>query len=129
GARWRPILKDMVEVVLEGLSKTYPGGVEAVRDLSLRIAPGERLVLLGPSGCGKTTTLRLIAGLETPTRGHVRIGGKLADHTPPHQRGVAFVFQRPALYPNRTVAENLAFGLRKPRLLPRFRLGRSPAAR
>src|SRR5438045_286882 len=98
----------MVEVALEGLSKTYPGGVEAVRDLNLRVAAGERLVLLGPSGCGKTTTLRLIAGLETSTRGQVWIGGKLADRTPPHRRGVAFVFQRPALYPHWTVAENLA---------------------
>jgi ABC-type sugar transport system ATPase subunit len=101
----------MADIDLKGLSKTYPGGVQAVCDLDLRAADGELLVLVGPSGSGKTTTLRLIAGLETPTTGAVRIGGQDVTGLPPHRRDVALVFQRPALYPNRTVRDNLLFGL------------------
>jgi ABC-type sugar transport system ATPase subunit len=102
----------MAEVVLEHVSKTYPGGVSALVDLDLRVADGELLVLLGPSGCGKTTTLRLIAGLEPPTSGTIRIGGRDVTRLPPHRRDVAMVFQRPALYPNLSVRDNLLFGLR-----------------
>jgi multiple sugar transport system ATP-binding protein len=102
----------MAEVVLEGVSKRYPNGVEAVRDLTLTVADGELIVLVGPSGCGKTTTLRLIAGLEELTAGTIRIGGRVVNTLPPRQRDVAMVFQRPALYPHLTVRENLAFGLR-----------------
>jgi ABC-type sugar transport system ATPase subunit len=101
----------MAEVVLEQVSKTYPGGVEAVGGLSLRVGDGELLVLVGPSGCGKTTTLRVIAGLERPTAGTVRIGGRDVGSEPPHRRDVAFVFQRPALYPHLDVRGNLVFGL------------------
>ena len=101
----------MAEVVLERVSKTYPNGVRAVHDLSLTIADGELVVLVGPSGCGKTTTLRLIAGLETPTAGTVRIGGRVVNGEPPHRRDVAMVFQRPALYPHLSVRGNLGFGL------------------
>jgi ABC-type sugar transport system ATPase subunit len=101
----------MAEVVLEGVSKTYPGGVRAVCDLSLRVADGELIALLGPSGCGKTTLLRLIAGLETPTTGVIRLDGESVEGIPPHRRNVAMVFQRPALYPHLTVRQNLAFGL------------------
>jgi multiple sugar transport system ATP-binding protein len=101
----------MADVALEGVSKHYPNGVTALSDLTLHVGNGELLALLGPSGCGKTTTLRLIAGLETPTRGLVRIAGRMVNAVPPHQRQVALVFQRPALYPFLTVAANLAFGL------------------
>ena len=104
----------MAEVVLERVGKTYPNGVRAVHDLTLTVADGELVVLVGPSGCGKTTTLRLIAGLETPTAGTVRIGGRVVNAEPPHRRDVAMVFQRPALYPHLNVRENLAFGLAAP---------------
>ncbi len=100
----------MPEVQLEHLSKTFPNGVQAVRELSLTVSGNEFFVLLGPSGCGKTTTLRLIAGLETPTAGRVLIDGKDVTHWPPHRRGVALLFQTPALYPHRNVRENLVFG-------------------
>src|SRR5262245_33156474 len=111
----------MAELVLENVSKTYGNGVEALRDICLCVHSGELLTLLGPSGCGKTTTLRLIAGLEQPTRGSIRIAGRLAKSIPPWQRNVGMAFQRPALYPQRTVRDNLLFGsqLRHPwRFLP-----------
>jgi multiple sugar transport system ATP-binding protein len=101
----------MAEVALERVGKTYPNGVRAVHDLSLTVADGELLVLVGPSGCGKTTTLRLIAGLEAPTGGVVRIGGRAVNGVLPHCRDVAMAFQRPALYPHLTVRQNLAFSL------------------
>jgi multiple sugar transport system ATP-binding protein len=101
----------MPEVMLEGLFKIYPSGVWAVSNLNLTIHDGELLVLVGPSGCGKTTTLRLLAGLEIPTRGVIRIGGQIINAWSPRQRNVAMVFQRPALYPHRTVRDNLAFSL------------------
>src|SRR5260370_22502784 len=75
------------------------------------IGDGELLVLVGPSGCGKTTALRLIAGLESPTRGIIRLGGQVVNAWPPWRRDVGMVFQRPALYPHRTVRDNLAFSL------------------
>src|SRR4051794_10386118 len=99
----------MAEVVLAGVGKVYPGGVRALIDLHLHATEGELLVVVGPSGCGKTTTLRLIAGLETPTTGSVCIGGRDVRTVPPHRRDTAMVFQRPALYPHLTVRENLAF--------------------
>jgi multiple sugar transport system ATP-binding protein len=101
----------MAELALEHLSKHYPG-VMALDDLSLTVADGELLVLVGPSGCGKTTTLRLIAGLEHPTSGTIRIGSRCVNPLPPRQRNVALVFQRPALYPHLSVEDNLAFGAR-----------------
>jgi multiple sugar transport system ATP-binding protein len=101
----------MAELLLEGLSKTYPNGVRALRDLTLSVADGELLVLLGPSGCGKTTALRLVAGLETPSAGTISIGGKAVNRLPPDGRDVAMVFQRPALYPHLSVRDNLGFGL------------------
>ncbi|MCR4413440.1 MAG: ABC transporter ATP-binding protein, partial [Thermoguttaceae bacterium] len=102
----------MASVVLEHLEKVYPNGVRAVRDLSLDVADGELLVLLGPSGCGKTTILRLIAGLDEPTRGSIALGGRAIDRLPPKDRDLAMVFQTPALYPHLSVLENLAFSLR-----------------
>jgi ABC-type sugar transport system ATPase subunit len=98
-------------LVVEGLSKTFPGGVQAVARLSLAVAPGEVVVLAGPSGCGKTTTLRLIAGLEQVTAGQLWIEGRNVTRLPPHRRGVAMMFQEHVLYPHLTVGDNLRFGL------------------
>ena len=84
----------------------------AVRDVTLEIADGELLVLVGPSGSGKSTVLRLIAGLETPTAGRILIDGRDVTDVPPQRRDLAMVFQSYALYPHKTVRENLAFGLR-----------------
>jgi multiple sugar transport system ATP-binding protein len=102
----------MARIVLDRVSKAYPNGHIASRDLELEIADGEFLVLVGPSGCGKSTALRLIAGLETPTSGRVLIGERDVTGLPPQDRDVAMVFQSYALYPHMTVRENLAFGLR-----------------
>lgn len=99
-------------VSLQQLSKDYPGGVNAVRGVSLDIAEGEFLVLVGPSGCGKSTILRMIAGLETPTSGTVHIGGRLCNDVEPKDRDIAMVFQNYALYPHMTTRENLEFGLK-----------------
>ncbi len=97
---------------LEDLHKTYPNGHVAVDGIDLRIEDGELVVLVGPSGCGKSTVLRLVAGLETPTKGRVRVGGTDVTGLTPRERDVAMVFQSYALYPHKSVRENLAFGLR-----------------
>ena len=97
---------------LEAISKTYPNGQVAVRPLDLAAAPGEFLVLVGPSGCGKSTLLRLIAGLETPSSGHIAIGDRDVTTWPPQRRDVAMVFQSYALYPHLTVRENLGYALK-----------------
>ena len=102
----------MSAVAVDQVTKVYTGGVLAVDDVSLEVAPGELLVLLGPSGCGKTTILRMIAGLEDPTNGRVVLNGHIANNLPPHERNVAMVFQDLALYPHLSVRENLAFPLR-----------------
>jgi multiple sugar transport system ATP-binding protein len=102
----------MAEVALERLTKIYPPHIPALVDLDLHVADGELLVLLGPSGCGKSTVLRLIAGLETPTSGRIRLGGRDVEHEPPHRRGISLAFQGPALYPHLSVHENLAFSAR-----------------
>ncbi len=96
---------------LDALAKTYPGGTQAVKRVDLSIAAGEFVVLLGPSGCGKTTTLRMIAGLETPSAGRVELAGRDVTRLAPAQRDVGFVFQFYALYPHMSVAENIAFPL------------------
>src|SRR3954464_6994005 len=102
----------MAQIELVHLSKTYSGDVIAVRDLNLKVAEGEFVVLVGPSGCGKTTALRMIAGLEEISSGEIRIGGKVVNDLAPRDRDIAMVFQNYALYPHKTVYENLAFGLR-----------------
>jgi spermidine/putrescine transport system ATP-binding protein len=98
-------------VQLVDLAKRF-GNFEAVRGIDLDIPPGEFFSLLGPSGCGKTTTLRMIAGFERPSGGHVLLDGKDVSGTPPNRRNVNTVFQSYALFSHLTVAENVAFGLR-----------------
>ncbi len=102
----------MATIRLEGLHKTYPNGDPALRGIDLDVRDGEFLVLVGPSGCGKSTVLRLIAGLESPTRGRVWLDERDATDRSPRERDVAMVFQSYALYPHKSVRENLAFGLR-----------------
>jgi len=106
----------MASVAFEHVDKRYPGGVEALSDLCLEVADGELLALVGPSGCGKSTALRLLAGLEAPTAGTIRLGGRAVNELPPKARNVAMVFQDYALYPTRTVRGNLAFPLEMRRL-------------
>ena len=102
----------MAEVRLEGVSRIFPGGAVGVREVELTAEDSELLVLVGPSGSGKSTLLRIVAGLEEPTAGRVWIGGKDVTALPPQRRNVAMVFQSYALYPHKSVRENLAFGLR-----------------
>jgi spermidine/putrescine transport system ATP-binding protein len=100
------------DLELVGIRKEFPGFV-AIDDLDLKIPAGEFFALLGPSGCGKTTTLRLVAGLDTPTKGKILIGNKEVTMTKPHQREVNTVFQNYALFPHMSIVENVAFGLRQ----------------
>jgi ABC-type sugar transport system ATPase subunit len=102
----------MASVRLEQVWKTYPNGHVAARGVELAIEDGEFMVLVGPSGCGKSTALRMIAGLETPTKGRVLIGDRDVTEVPPQERDVAMVFQSYALYPHMSVRDNLGFGLR-----------------
>jgi multiple sugar transport system ATP-binding protein len=102
----------MAEIVMRNLVKTYPGTrTRATDDVSLRVADGEFLVLVGPSGCGKTTLLRMIAGLETPDGGTVRIGGRDVTDLPARQRDLSMVFQSYAIFPHMRVRQNIGFGL------------------
>jgi iron(III) transport system ATP-binding protein len=100
---------------LEGVTKRF-GTTSAVEDLDLAVGAGEFVSLLGPSGCGKTTTLRLIAGFETPTRGRVLVQGQDVTNRAPHQRHIGMVFQNYALFPHLNVVDNVAFGLREQRV-------------
>src|SRR5438270_1511837 len=108
----------MGKIALERVTKAFPGGVKAVDDVSLEIGDGEFMVLVGPSGCGKSTLLRMIAGLEEITSGDVSIGGRVVTTVAPKSRDIAMVFQNYALYPQMSVKQNLAFGL-KLRKLPK----------
>jgi len=101
----------MAQIDLQALRKMF-GAVVAVDRVDLTIADGTFTVLLGPSGCGKTTTLNMIAGLEEVTDGSILFDGDEVQDLPPHKRDIAMVFQSYALYPNRTVRENMAFPLR-----------------
>ena len=105
-----------VRVQVEGVSKRYlhrvKGEIYAARDVGLDVRPGEFLTLLGPSGCGKTTTLRMIAGFETPDAGRIRFDGLDVTKLPANQRNIGFVFQNYALFPHLSIFENVAYGLR-----------------
>ncbi|MCP9801364.1 ABC transporter ATP-binding protein [Synechococcus sp. RedBA-s] len=110
----------MAEVRFQKVSKAFParrGGapVEVLRQLDLTVHDGEFLVLVGPSGCGKSTLLRILAGLETPSSGEIRVGERAVSGLRPAQRDVAMVFQSYALYPHLSVADNIGFGLRRSR--------------
>jgi ABC-type sugar transport system ATPase subunit len=109
-------------VAFREASKRF-GRVEAVRGLTLEVADGELMVLVGPSGSGKTTALRMLAGLEAVDAGQVEIDGRVVNDVPPRARDVAMVFQDYALYPQMTVRDNMAFGLRR-RGLPRDEVDR-----
>jgi multiple sugar transport system ATP-binding protein len=104
------------EVILEQLTKVYPNGVGAVRDMDLTIDDGEFLVLVGPSGCGKSTALRMVAGLEQISSGQLTIGDRVVNDLPPKERDVAMVFQNYALYPHMTVEQNIGFALKLAKL-------------
>ncbi len=101
----------MAQVSLKGVTKVFPGGVVAVKDINLGVESKEFVVLLGPSGCGKSTALRIIAGLEEASEGEVYIGDKRVNNIPPKDRNIAMVFQNYALYPHMNVYNNMAFGL------------------
>jgi ABC-type sugar transport system ATPase subunit len=112
----------MAQVVFDAVTKRF-GEVAALRDFSLEITDGEFVVLVGPSGSGKTTALRLVAGLEALTAGDIRVGNRIVNRLAPRDRDIAMVFQDYALYPQMTVRENLAFGL-KTRKMPRDEIER-----
>lgn len=114
-------------IKLDQVTKTFDGRVMAVDAVTLDIAAGEFFSLLGPSGCGKTTSLRMIAGFEHPDSGRVHVGGKDITDLPVHRRDMGMVFQSYALFPHRTVAENVAFGLRM-REVPKPEIERRVAA-
>ena len=102
---------------VQALTKRF-GAHQAVQDLSFDLSPGEILALIGPSGCGKTTTLRMLAGFETPDRGDILLQGRPITHLAAERRGIGMVFQDYALFPHMTVAENVAFGARDPGDVP-----------
>src|SRR5881398_87657 len=102
----------MAQVLLDKVSKIYPGNVKAVDSIDLAIKDQEFVVLVGPSGCGKSTTLRMIAGLEEVSGGEIAVDGQVVNDVPPKDRDMAMVFQNYALYPHMTVYENMSFGLR-----------------
>ncbi|MGH8328659.1 MAG: ABC transporter ATP-binding protein, partial [Steroidobacteraceae bacterium] len=102
----------MANVSINSVSKIYPNGFQALRDLDLRVDDGEFMVLVGPSGCGKTTALRMVAGLEDITAGTIEIGDRVVNDVEPRERDIAMVFQNYALYPSMTVRDNIGFALK-----------------
>src|SRR4051812_30627591 len=102
----------MAEIVLDHVTKRYPDGFEAVKDMTLDVGDGEFMILVGPSGCGKSTALRMIAGLEDITDGQMRIGDDVVNDRAPRDRDIAMVFQNYALYPHMTVRDNMGFALK-----------------
>ncbi|HEY8810449.1 MAG TPA: sn-glycerol-3-phosphate ABC transporter ATP-binding protein UgpC [Solirubrobacterales bacterium] len=102
----------MSEITLEGVTKVFADGQEAVKEMNLEIGDGEFMILVGPSGCGKSTALRMIAGLEDITKGELKIGGEQMNDRAPKDRDIAMVFQNYALYPHMTVRENMGFALK-----------------
>jgi multiple sugar transport system ATP-binding protein len=102
----------MAEIVLDGITKVFADGFEAVKEMDLEIEDGEFMILVGPSGCGKSTALRMIAGLEDISAGELKIGGEQVNDRAPKDRDIAMVFQNYALYPHMTVRENMGFALK-----------------
>src|SRR3954467_10096113 len=102
----------MAEIKLEHVTKRYPDGYEAVKDMSIDIQDGEFVILVGPSGCGKSTALRMIAGLEDISEGELYIGEQVVNDRAPKDRDIAMVFQNYALYPHMTVRDNMGFALK-----------------
>ena len=102
----------MAEIQLQKVTKRYPDGTEAVKQVDLDIGDGEFMILVGPSGCGKSTALRMIAGLEDITEGDLIIGGERVNDLAPRDRDIAMVFQNYALYPHMTVRDNMGFALK-----------------
>jgi sn-glycerol 3-phosphate transport system ATP-binding protein len=102
----------MASITIRDIRKTYAGGFEAIKGISLDIADGEMVVLVGPSGCGKSTLLRMIAGLEAVSSGEISIDGRVVNALEPSERDIAMVFQNYALYPHMTVRQNMSYGLR-----------------
>jgi multiple sugar transport system ATP-binding protein len=102
----------VADIELAGVTKRYPDGFEAVKDMNLKIEDGEFMILVGPSGCGKSTALRMIAGLEDISDGELKIGGEVVNQRAPKDRDIAMVFQNYALYPHMTVRENMGFALK-----------------
>src|SRR5688572_22621923 len=102
----------MADIVLDHVTKRYPDGFEAVKDMSLDIKDGEFMILVGPSGCGKSTALRMIAGLEDITDGTLKIGDEVVNDRAPKDRDIAMVFQNYALYPHMSVRDNMGFALK-----------------
>ncbi len=111
----------MARIELKGLRKVFGRNIEAVKNLDFTIEEGEFVVIVGPSGCGKTTTLRMIAGFEEPTSGEIVIDGRVVNDIDPGDRGVGMVFQTHALFPHKTVAENIEFGPRMKKVPPETR--------
>jgi multiple sugar transport system ATP-binding protein len=101
----------MAQITLDSVTKRYPDGFEAVRDMNLQIEDGEFVILVGPSGCGKSTALRMVAGLEDITQGELRIGERVVNDLAPKDRDIAMVFQNYALYPHMSVRDNMGFAL------------------
>jgi multiple sugar transport system ATP-binding protein len=102
----------VADIVFENVTKRYPDGYEAVKDMNLEIGDGEFMILVGPSGCGKSTALRMIAGLEDISDGQMKIGGNVVNDKAPKDRDIAMVFQNYALYPHMTVRDNMGFALK-----------------
>src|SRR5436305_12799745 len=102
----------MAEIQFDDVTKRYPDGFEAVKNLNLDVPDGELMILVGPSGCGKSTALRMVAGLEDISGGELKIGGQVVNDKAPKDRDIAMVFQNYALYPHMTVRENMGFALK-----------------
>jgi len=109
----------MSRIVLDAVSKQFPGGTTAVKSLDLDVSDGELLVLVGPSGCGKTTALRMVAGLEEVSSGTIYIDDRPVNDMEPRHRDIAMVFQGYALYPHLSVYDNMAFSLKYRRAVPK----------
>ena len=116
----------MNDIEVHGVTKVYGSAPAAVDDVSFAVEPGHVLSLLGPSGCGKTTTMRMIAGLVSPTRGSITIKGRPVAGLPVHRRNIGMLFQSYALFPHLDVARNVAFGLQM-RRLPKDEVGKRVA--